>query len=121
MDPRTKWMMKQLTWWLGLMVSIAATAIAVGLVPDMGTLHRVVAGFIAVCNQYGITAAHQKEPPRVPLADMTSAQRAKVFADHPEIGADGTTLAERFYQAHPDLALRDRWSKPLLPPPIKAG
>lgn len=106
MDPQTKWLLKQPLWWIQLVINAMLCAVAAGLVPEVGTIHRVIAGIIALANQYGVTKAHLTPPPRVPLIDMSADQRERVFDQNPGV-------RERFYAEHPELDKR----KPEAPSP----
>ncbi|HEX8010207.1 MAG TPA: hypothetical protein VF814_04645 [Casimicrobiaceae bacterium] len=96
MDERSKWLMRQPTFWLGIAVTIAAVGIAGGLFSAL--VARYAAAFIAVCGTYGVTSGHLKSPPRIDLIDMSRAEREKIFAAHPNV-------RERFYLEHPELLL----------------
>jgi hypothetical protein len=117
LDVRTRWLMTQPTWWLGLIMNTCLAAIAAGLVPSSGITPRIISGFIALCNQYGINKAHLTPPPRIPLAQMSEEDREQAFKDAEARGfAD---LRPRFYAEHPEL--NPNRLPPQSPPPIKPG
>lgn len=108
MDERTKWLMKQPTFWLGIAVSIAATGIAAGLYSIM--VARYAAAFIAICATYGIGAGHLKSPPRVDLADMSTAEREQIFKAHPEVRAR--------WELRQAIVRSEQFTPPPMPPPL---
>lgn len=117
LDARTRWLMTQPTWWLGLIMNICLAAIAAGLVPSSGLTPRIISGFIALCNQYGINKAHLTPPPRVPLIEMSYEDRERAFTEAEARGF--MDLRSRFYTEHPELNPNKLPAS--LPPPIKPG
>lgn len=69
MDPKTKWLMRQPSYWVGMVVTAALAALAVGLIPQTGNIPKLVAAFLMIAHQYGVTAAHLASPPRIPYTN----------------------------------------------------
>jgi hypothetical protein len=82
MDPRTKWLLMQPVFWLGLVSVSCNGAIAVGLVPPIGVLHQWIALVLLILAAYGITGV-MKAPPRISLDDMSKAEREAIFDRNP--------------------------------------
>jgi hypothetical protein len=87
MSERQKWLMKQPTFWLGLLVTIGTTFIAMAPSWLSTPAIQLIAAFVAICGAYGITAAHLANPPRVSLDDMSAAERQKIFDANPQVKA----------------------------------
>lgn len=67
-DPGAAWrkLVRKPHFWIMLGVQMLTAGIAVGLVPDTGRVHQIVAGIMLVFQQYGYTAGAMWTPPRRP-------------------------------------------------------
>lgn len=87
MSERTKWLLKQPTWWIGEAITVMQGLVATGIVPTNSHAAQVMAGVCTILAQLVNQAAHFASAPRQSLDDMAPADRQKIFDAHPEVKA----------------------------------
>ena len=118
MDTRTKWLLSQPIFWLGIFVAGANILIASGAFNMASVGGRTLAGVLPLLSSYGIRGL-MLAPPRKPLADMTDEEREKVFAANPQVRARWeASLAASAVASSPHATTSP---PPPLPPPPAPG
>lgn len=122
MDARTKWLLKQPIFWLGIFVAGANILIASGAFNMATAGGRTLAGVLSLLSSYGIRGL-MLAPPRVPLAEMTDAEREKVFAANPQVRARWEAQQQQLSgpSVVPSSPSVSSSSPPPLPPPPAPG
>lgn len=82
MSDKQKWIVQQISWWLGLYVTVVGACFSEGLIVQGTPMAHYFTVSILVLGTYGITDAARKSPPRTPWTDE---QRAAFRATHPEV------------------------------------
>jgi hypothetical protein len=114
MDDRTKWLLKQPTFWLGLIAGICMKIVAVGLVAPDSVGARTIAGFLSLLNDYGIIVGHLTSAPRTPWTEQQKIDESLRRIARGEPPIKGYEYLQKASSSSPP-------APPAPPPPVRPG